>query len=89
MTTALREEDVIARLRAACVAAGGQTAWAAANGVSVPYVHDVCRGRRGPGDSVLRGLGLQREVRYVAREPETVALHDADGVTLLVAESLP
>lgn len=83
MTAALREEDVVARLREACVEAGGQSAWAVAHGVSVPYVHDVCRGRRGPGDSVLRGLGLQREVRYVPRE---VALHDADGVTLMTAE---
>lgn len=86
MTAALREEDVVARLKVACVAAGGQSAWAAAHGVSVPYVHDVCRGRRGLGDSVLRGLGLVKEVRYVPRE---VALHDADGVTLLTAEVLP
>lgn len=88
MSTALREEEVVARLKAACAAAGGQSAWAAAHGVSVPYVHDVCRGRRGPGDSVLRGLGLQRDVRYVPRESETVALYDADGVTLLEADVL-
>ena len=84
MSAALREEDVVA-----CVAAGGQSAWAAAHGVSVPYVHDVCRGRRGPGESVLRGLGLVREVRYVPREPRTVALYDADSVTLVEAEVLP
>ena len=34
MSAALREEDVVARLREACVAAGGQSAWAAAHGVS-------------------------------------------------------
>lgn len=86
MTEPLLEEEVVARLRAACVEAGGQSAWAAVHGVSAPYVHDVCRGRRGPGESVLRGLGLQREVRYVPRQTSEVALHDQDGVTLLVAE---
>jgi hypothetical protein len=88
MSEPLRTEDVVARLRAACMAAGGQSAWAASHGLSGAYVSDVCRGRRDPGDGVLRGLGLQREVRFVPREPREVALYDADGITLAVAEVL-
>lgn len=88
MSLELREEEVVARLREACQAAGGQTAWASAHGISPAYVNDVARGRRGPGESVLRGLGLQRDVRYVPRESEPVALYDRDGITLIEAEVL-
>lgn len=68
------------------MAAGGQSAWAVSHGLSGAYVSDVCRGRRDPGDGVLRGLGLQRQVLYVPREPETVSLYDEAGVTLVEAE---
>lgn len=86
-TVRLRGDEVVARLRAACAGAGSQAAWGRQHGVSQQYVHDVLRGRRQPGDTVLRPLGLQRaEPVYVPREPETVALHDQDGVTLLTAE---
>ena len=88
MSAPLRVNAVVDRLRTACAAAGWQSAWAAAHGLSGAYVSDVCRGRRDPGDGVLRGLGLQRDVRYVPREPETVTLYDADGVTLIEAEAL-
>jgi hypothetical protein len=88
MAEPLTEEQVIERLMAACVEAGGQTAWAAAHGLSVPYVNDVVRRRRGPAARILEGLGLQREVRYVPREPQTVALYDQAGVTLLEVEVL-
>lgn len=88
-TVGLRQDEVVDRLRAACAGADGQAAWGRQHGVSQQYVHDVLRGRRQPGDTVLRPLGLQRaEPVYVAREPETVALYDADGVTLLTAEIL-
>lgn len=85
--TDLRRQDVVERLRAACVSVGGQRAWAQRNGLSLPYVNDVIGGRRAPGDGILRGLGLQRaEPRYEPRAPEEIALYDADGVTLAVAE---
>lgn len=85
----IQREAVVDRLRAACAGAGGQAAWSRQNGVSVSYVHDVLQGRREPGDLVLRPLGLQRaEPTYVPREPVEVALHDADGITLLAAEVL-
>lgn len=89
MSAGMRVEEVVERLKVACKNAGGQTAWGAANGVSGAYVHDCVRGRRDPGESILRALGLQREIRYVPRQPETVALYDADGITLATAEVLP
>jgi len=75
----LREGDVIERLRAACKSVGGQTAWARTQGLSVPYVNDVYRGRKAPGDAILRGLGLQRAApTYVPREPEVIELGDEE-----------
>jgi DNA-binding transcriptional regulator YdaS (Cro superfamily) len=56
---------VFNRLQAACKAAGGQAAWAARHGLSASYVSDVLNGRRDPGESILRALGLARVVRYV------------------------
>lgn len=86
MTRALRERDVAARLKAACKAAGGQALWAAGAGVSKSYVTEILMGRSAPGDAVLRPLGLQRDVRYVPREPEPVELYDAAGIVLVRAE---
>ena len=63
------EQAVLQLLREACAKAGSQTKWAAANGISGPYVNDVLRGNRPPGDSVLRGLGLRKApVTYVPRD---------------------
>ena len=87
MARALRERDVAARLKAECKAAGGQSLWAAGAGVSRSYVSEVLAGRVAPGDAILFPLGLEREVRYVARRPREVALYDQHGVTLLVAEA--
>lgn len=85
----LREEDVVERLKAACVSVGGQAAWAATQGLSGCYVNDVLRGRRAPGDAILRGLGLQRDIRYVPREPELIELGDeTTGEVFLRAERL-
>lgn len=56
---------VLAALRRACHAAGGQRAWAAAHGVSEQYVCDVLAARRDPGPAILRALGLVKAVRYV------------------------
>lgn len=64
----MRQEDVLGRLREACRQAGSQKHWAELNGVSGAYVSDVLHRRREPGDSILRGLGLQRTVSFVARE---------------------
>lgn len=57
--------DVCALLRRKCREAGGQSAWAAAHGVSPQYVCDVLNARREPGDLILAPLGLRRITRYV------------------------
>jgi hypothetical protein len=44
--------------------AGGQRTWAATARVSQAYVSDVLNGRRDPGDSIVRALGLRKVVRY-------------------------
>ena len=88
MARALREQDVISRLRTACRQAGGQSRWAAIAGVRPQHVNDVLRGRRPPGDTMLRGLGLEKDVRYVPRASESVELYGADGEVMVRAERL-
>lgn len=63
-TIELTQPDVVARLREATLLAGSQRAWARAHGVSAAYVSDVLSGRRDPGESILRPLGLATVVRY-------------------------
>lgn len=86
MARALREQDVVSRLRTACRLAGGQSRWAAIAGVAPQHVNDVLRGRRPPGEVMLRCLGLERHVRYVPRQPEAVELCDAAGEVLVRAQ---
>lgn len=87
-TRELRSDDVLLLLREACAAAGGQTRWARQHGLSHAYVGDVIHSRRGPGDSILRALGLQKaDPTYVLREPEEIALYDETGVALVVARA--
>lgn len=57
--------DLIAILRSACAAAGGQQAWARAHGFSPQYVCDVLRGRRDVSEAMANALGFLREVRFV------------------------
>ena len=66
----MKEDAVIAKLAKACEAAGSQQAWAEENGLSVSYVNDVLKRRRGPGMSILTALGLTKAVEYkpIARE---------------------
>ena len=60
----LTRDQVQARLVAAIRAAGGQAAWAAAAGISAAYVSDVLHGRRAPGSSIQRALGIERVELY-------------------------
>lgn len=64
MSKDLDEFDVVSALLAAVREAGSQSEWARTHGVSVQYVNDVLRGRRGPGDSILNALGFERVVSY-------------------------
>lgn len=49
-------------LRAAVRAAGGINAWSRGADISAVYVGDVLRGTKGPGEKILRALGLERRV---------------------------
>jgi DNA-binding transcriptional regulator YdaS (Cro superfamily) len=60
----LTVDDVRQKLREVCREAGSENAWAKANGVSQAYVNDTIRGRREPGASILRALGLERVIQY-------------------------
>jgi DNA-binding transcriptional regulator YdaS (Cro superfamily) len=60
----MRDDQVLARLRAECRKAGGQRAWAALYGVSESYVSDLLHGRRKPGPRVLKALGLVVTISY-------------------------
>lgn len=63
----LDEDGVRGKLRQACDAAGGQKAWALANGFGRSYVHDVLKGNRRPSKNLAARLGC--ELRYVAGRP--------------------
>ena len=63
----MTQQQVIDRLRAACTAAGSQRQWALTHGLSTVYVNDVVNGKRPPGPSILKALGLTalpQEIRY-------------------------
>jgi hypothetical protein len=61
--------DVHRALSIACKKAGGQKAFAEAQGMSNSYVNDVLNGRRDAGDTILSALGLVRVVRYKKVNP--------------------
>ena len=70
----LTDLDVLARLRAACAAAGSQKAYAEAIGVHETYLSDVLAQRRQLAGKILDALNLERVVRYQergAREEES------------------
>lgn len=60
----MTEQQVVEKLNAACVAAGGQKAFSKTNNISMQYVNDVLRGRRAPGDLILAALKIRRIVTY-------------------------
>jgi len=60
------EIDVRQELLAAFGRAGSLRKWALANGLSAAYASDVSLGKRSPGPSILKALGLERiEVKSV------------------------
>lgn len=70
--------DPITELRNACKAAGGQSAWAKAHGVSPQYVSDVLRGKP-PGDAILSALGIERVYRFILSEDQNDAIGLSSG----------
>lgn len=62
--SSVNKEQLLSRLGKLCVEAGGQKAWATANGVSQQYVNDVLAGRREPGDAILDAMKIERIISY-------------------------
>lgn len=56
--------DVMRMLFDSCLEAGSQKLWAQKHELSAPYVSEVLRGTREPGDSILKALGLIKVVTY-------------------------
>jgi hypothetical protein len=57
-------DDVLARLRSACQAAGSQRQWALANDIEPVRVSLILSRREQPSQRVLEALGLQRVTVY-------------------------
>ncbi len=70
-------EFVRTALRAACEAEGTQIAFADRHDLSTAYVNDVLKGRREPGESILRALGFERVVRYRRTRQDDLAEKDS------------
>lgn len=60
----MTHEQLLTHLAAACATAGGQSAWAKANGIGAPYVSEVLRGTRLPGPAFQKALGVERVEFY-------------------------
>jgi hypothetical protein len=56
----MTSDDVRALLREDVARYASRAMWAQAHGVTRQYLHDVMKGHREPGPSILRALGLQR-----------------------------
>lgn len=61
----LSKVALLERLRRKAARAGSQKALAGALGVTEAYLSEVLHGRREPGPTMLRALGLRRVVVYV------------------------
>jgi hypothetical protein len=61
----VKMSDMRALLKVAIFDAGGQKAWAEANGVSPQYVCDALQGRRDIGESIAKAFKLVPITLYV------------------------
>lgn len=61
----LSMDEVRQLLGIACMAQGSQYQWATKHKLSPAYVSDVLAGRRDPGISILKAIGLKKVVVYV------------------------
>lgn len=80
MITEIQVQQMLRMEIALCGSAGK---WALKKDVSSAYISDVLRGRRDPGDKILRALGLRKIVGYelVSDPPATVGRdQDLDAV---------
>ncbi len=61
----MNEDGFLARLQREVERYGNQKRTAEALGISEQFLTDVLKGRRGPGDKLLKALGLKKRVEYV------------------------
>ena len=61
------DEVLREHLRIACKAAGGQTAWARAHGLSISQVNGACCGERAVGPRIAAKLGYEQITVYIKR----------------------
>ena len=64
MTGYITLSGFYADLRKSCDAAGGQSKWSLAHGISPQYVNDVLNARKDPGPKILAALGLRRVIAF-------------------------
>lgn len=60
----LSSDDVLRMLFDRCLREGSQKLWAERHKISPAYVSDVLRGKRDPGESILKALQLKKVVTY-------------------------
>lgn len=61
---AATEDELREILQDAVIKAGSQQAFAGKAGISQQYLSDLIKGRRTPGDTVLKALGLRKTIYY-------------------------
>lgn len=69
--TTLSERDMRNILRHRCEEAGGQKAWAVANGVSPQHVSDILNGRRNVSAKIAKLVGYSPLIRFSALHSES------------------
>jgi hypothetical protein len=75
----LTRAAVFLDLARAIEAAGGQKAWAAANGIAPQHLNDVLNTRREISDRILAALGLAKVTRYARASIGAAARRRAQG----------
>jgi len=85
----LHVRDVRILLRRDIDRAGSQSEWSRKTGVSRTYTNRVLNGRKPPGPSICRALGLERAVLGEGAEREhSTKLLDLDEIQLILKEEI-
>lgn len=71
MSKPMTATDVRSLLAEKCAAAGGQAPWAREHKMAPQNLNDIARGRRSLSPTVLRALGLRKEIVYYGVEDAT------------------
>jgi DNA-binding phage protein len=81
--------DLLRLLRRDINRAGGQSEWARQTGICRTYINRVLNGRKPPGPSICRALGLKRAVlRDVAEMADSTKSVDVEEVPLILREEI-